>query len=380
MNSFWSKGKGVSGGEQIFIQVFKRIRDEFDNIFLYTNITGKTAVIDGGVRNIEFKVSNKYFDKCNIFVSYIFRTIKALSCLKNRKFEIIYSTSDFFPDVIPSYIYKMFNRNTKWFQCVFHVYPDWRRRPGNKLKNLFAQYLQKFSFFLMRKSDCIININNQVRDYLVGNGFNRDNVVVIAPGIDIKYLENVPAERVEKKYDAAFLARLNPSKGINDLIDIWRLVVSKRENAKLAIIGWGSEETNNRINQNITKAKLADNIELTGFLENDAAFSLIKGSKIFIFPSHEEGFGIAIAEAMACSVPVIVWNLPVYSEIYENNIIQIKENDVESFADNVLELLENSEKRTNIAIAAKRFIYKYDWIDSSRRHFDIINSYFCEEQ
>ncbi|OGF54375.1 MAG: hypothetical protein A2452_02230 [Candidatus Firestonebacteria bacterium RIFOXYC2_FULL_39_67] len=375
LNSFWNNGKGMSGGDQMFIQVFKRIRDSFDKVYIYTNTDGETVVNNGGLLNVKLKISNKMFDKYNIFINYVFRTVKAFSCLKIKDINIIYSTSDFFPDVVPAYLYRVFNKNTKWFQCVFHVYPDWRNRPGSKIKSFIAGYLQKISFILIKKADCIVNINKQVGDYLIENGFDKSKIIVNTPGIDVEYFEHLTLKDNVEKYDATFLARLNPSKGINDLIDIWALVVGRNKNAKLAIIGGGSEEIKNMLKQKIINTDLVDNIKIIGFLEDNDAFSLIKNSKVFIFPSHEEGFGIAIAEAMACNVPVVSWDLPVYNEIFESNLVQIKENDVKCFAEKVVGLLEDNAERTRISGIAKIFVKKYDWSSISERHLEIINKF-----
>jgi len=373
LNSFWNNGKGMSGGDQMLIQIFNRIRNNFNNFYIYTNTDGEKVIKEGNIKDVNFKISNELFDKLNLLINYIFRTFKAFSCLKLKNINIIYSASDFFPDVLPAFLYKTFHKKTKWFQCIFHIYPDWRKRPGNKIRNFIAQYLQKFSFIFTRKADYIININTQVRDYLISSGFDKNKIIINTPGIDYNYFKNLEVKKNENKYDATFLARLNPSKGIFDLIDIWNVVVSDVKNAKLAIIGGGSNEIKNKLKEKIIEKKLENNIDILGFLENNDSFSLIKNSNIFLFPSHEEGFGIAIAEAMACGVPVISWDLSVYDEIFENNIIQIKENNINMFAEDIIKLLKNENEKNNIIIKANNFVKKYDWEKISENHFEILN-------
>ena len=38
-------------------------------------------------------------------------------------------------DVIPAFLLKVIRPRIRWIQCVFHIYPDWRVRPGSKIKN-----------------------------------------------------------------------------------------------------------------------------------------------------------------------------------------------------------------------------------------------------
>lgn len=371
LNAFWNNGKGMSGGDQMMIQIFKRIRHEFGQVCCVTNIDGKNY-LEKDIENINFGLSFRFFDKLWLPFNYILRTIYASGIIFKKDIDIVYVGSDFFPDVVPAFLYKIIHPKTMWFQCIFHIYPDWKKRPGNKLRNFFAQYCQKFSFKLARHADRIININYQIKDDLVQFGLRANNFVVNTPGINVEYFQNLEIDAGTKKYDATFLARLNPSKGIFDLIEIWKKVVKKNPSVRLAIMGGGSREINERMNQKIREAGLEKNIDLLGFLENDESFSIIKNSRVFLFPSHEEGFGIAVAEAMACGVPVISWDLPIYQEIFEKHSFQLEENNLELFSQKVFEILNDDEKRKEIVNEAGNFVKKYDWNSIALNHLRIL--------
>lgn len=367
LNAFWNNGRGMSGGDQMLVQIFKRIRNSFGEMDCYTNFDGQ-QIIAKETMDMRFHISPRFFDRLPLFLGYILRTIYAFGIIFHKKVDIIYGGSDFPPDVIPSFLYKIFYPKTKWFQCVFHIYPDWKKRPGNKIRNMVAQYLQRISFLFIKKADIIININHQVEEELVKVGFDKEKIFVNTPGIDVEYFRNLKMSDNVPQYDGTFLARLNPSKGIFDLVKIWKRVVEKKPESKLAIIGGGSEEIKNKLKNEIKKNNLEKNVEVLGFLENDESFSIIKNSKVFIFPSHEEGFGIAIVEAMACGAPVISWDLRIYEEIFENFSIQVKENDIDHFAREVNSFLQDQNRRSKYGINAKHFVKKYSWDAIAKRH------------
>jgi glycosyltransferase involved in cell wall biosynthesis len=55
-------------------------------------------------------------------------------------------------------------------------------------------------------------------------------------------------------------------------------------------------------------ANLKDMVHFTGMLKGDAKWGSIYGCEAFVLPSHQENFGIAVVEAMACGKPVLISN------------------------------------------------------------------------
>ncbi len=371
LNAFWNNGQGMSGGDQMLIQIFKRIRGHFGSVKCYTSIDGR-EVIEAEVDNVGFSVSPKIFDQFPLIINYLLRTFRALGVVFKKGTDSIYGGSDFFPDAAPAFLYKLFHPQVRWVQCIFHIYPNWKTRPGSKTKNFIAQYLQKFSLLMIKKADIIININYQVREDLIKRGFDGDKIVVNPPGIKFEYYARLQPSSDTPHYEASFLARLNPSKGIFDLIEIWQKVVDRFPAAKLAIIGGGSEEIKKQLSQKANKVRIEKNVDILGFLNNDEAFSIIKKSEVFLLPSHEEGFGIVIAEAMACETPAISWDLPVYREIFEDYSVQVEENDINAFAQKIIELLEDQNKAQQLTKRAYSFVQKYSWDSIAERHLEII--------
>lgn len=163
------------------------------------------------------------------------------------------------------------------------------------------------------------------------------------------------------------MAQLRPSKGIGDLIKIWELVCQKIPTAQLAIIGKGSKENITTLKSRIKEQDLDKNIDVLGYLSDNEAFSIIKSSSVFLFPSHEEGFGIAALQAQALGTPVVAWDLPVFKEIFPDGMVTIQKGDHAAFAQEILQLLTKNSLREELSRRALKNASLYNWDATAER-------------
>ncbi len=370
INSFWNAGAGISGGDQRVMQIFQRIGKDF-SLDIYTSKDG-FAVIKKEVCEANFIISPENLETGNILFRYRKRANWLIKKLAEKKYDVIYSSSDFFPDVLPAYQYKKKNLKTKWISCIFHIYPNWRQRPGNKIVSIIGSKIQDFSFArINRLADKIINLNYQVQDELTGKyHFDKKKIVVNPCGIDLEYFKNIKVKKTANQ--CCFIARLVPSKGIFELPEIWSEVVKKVPTAKLKIIGGGSDEIKSKLQASFDILGISKSVEIMGFLENDEAYKILKSSEVFIFPSHEEGFGIAVAEAFASGVPVVAWDLPVYKEVFDHLVETASIGNKKSFAEKISSLLKNRKKLAELASQGENMIRKYSWDEIAKEESKII--------
>lgn len=70
------------------------------------------------------------------------------------------------------------------------------------------------------------------------------------------------------------------------------------------------------------------NIQLIGFVDEITKWTYLRSATVFVSPSHEEGWGIAIGEAIWAATPVVVYDLPEYCD-HTHGIVQVSRYDVE---------------------------------------------------
>jgi glycosyltransferase involved in cell wall biosynthesis len=376
-NSHFLPGNTSTGGIKKFCEILRRVKG-----FKKVIITSKIGFDIYKKEEIEakyFLVSKEEKEK-NVILTYLINMTNALWLnLEISKGDVLYCTSDFLPDVLPAFVYKLRNWNTPWVANIYHVIPPPFQRDGRVVTNFTSFLAQRLSFQMIRRnSDLIFVLNSIIVKQLVELGFPKDRIYVTGAGVDLAHINQI--SKVEKaEYDACFLGRLHPVKGIFDLVDIWELVVSKKENARLAVIYAGTEDMTLALMKRIKERKLEANIFMLP-LTGDDALSMVKSSKVFIFPSHEEGWGIAVCEAMACGLPVIAWNLPVYREIFPQGMITVPFGNFKRFAEMTLKLLEDSELRHSMSKDALGIASKYSWDKVAGREMALIESLKLQKQ
>src|SRR3989304_1772903 len=138
--------------------------------------------------------------------------------------------------------------------------------------------------------------------------FRVRNVEIVGNGIDLNFFRT--ANQGSKEYDAVFLGRVAEDKGIFDLLRTWKIVVERVPSAHLLLIGGVDNSIQEKLHKTIRLLELKQNVTVAGFTPDRKMAQLLKSSKMFLLPSLREGFGLAVAEAIAAGLPCIISDLP----------------------------------------------------------------------
>jgi glycosyltransferase involved in cell wall biosynthesis len=103
-----------------------------------------------------------------------------------------------------------------------------------------------------------------------------------------------------------FLGRIHRKKGCDLLIDAFAKVAADDPELHLVMAGPDQQQWSADLQQTALKAGIAARIHWPGMITGDTKWGAFYGAEAFILPSHQENFGIAVAEAMACGTPVLL--------------------------------------------------------------------------
>ena len=121
-----------------------------------------------------------------------------------------------------------------------------------------------------------------------------------------KFLFSFPF--LQKKRIVLYLSRIHEKKVCDLLIDAFAKVASQDENLHLVIAGPDQMNWTIKLQDQARALGIEDKITWPGMLEGDMKWGAFYASEVFILPSHQENFGIVVAEALACGKPVLISN------------------------------------------------------------------------
>ncbi len=269
------------------------------------------------------------------------------SFLKDGGEEAVAVTvSDYFCDIIPALRLKR-AAGCRWIAWIHHRETPPSERPGNRLVNTITYRMQEWSLRqIAAHADSAwiydTEAGDLVRSRRLAYGMDRERIRVMRCGVNVEAISAAP-EPSAKRFDAAMIG-VRPNKGLYDILPVWERVLARRPGTTLRLMGGMSGEDG--VLGEIASRGLDDSISAFrpegGFLPADAYYAEIKGARILFAPSHEEGWGMAVCEAMAAGVPVVGYDLPVYRRIYGDAFLRVRCFDFDDFAAKITSLLDDA--------------------------------------
>ena len=159
----------------------------------------------------------------------------------------------------------------------------------------------------------------------------------------------------DKIFDAVFIGWLSERKGIQFIPEIWDKVCREIKSAKLLIITRGPAHMKDWLTSEFLKRGIMNNVEFNSEVDEAQKSCFLAKSKIFLFPSVYEGFGLAIAEALASNVPAVLWDLPSFDN-FSQGVLKVKPYDNDKYASACVELLSDTEKRATLGENGQRLV------------------------
>jgi glycosyltransferase involved in cell wall biosynthesis len=227
--------------------------------------------------------------------------------------------------------------------------------------------------YVCRLADCVLVNAESIKDWLVSDGYDPSNIVVIPNGIDCRRFDAPAPSTIRQELgiaaDApiiAMLARLNAQKGFDDFIDAAALVSRQYPDARFLIVGEGHVNANNGPTQDVTypqalvdraqRLGLQHKLMLTGYRADVPA--LLSDVAVSVLPSHSEGLSNTLLESMAAGVPVVATRVGGTPEAIDDGVtgLLVPVKDPEALASAIIRVLSDADLAARLGAAARRSV------------------------
>nr|BFD32745.1 glycosyltransferase family 1 protein [Pigmentibacter ruber] len=327
---------------------------------------------------IASKKDNTYYvliNNDNVFLDEVLPANFKIIILKNSvfsiksQFELFFVIKKYKPDIFhsPQFIVPLLSK----IPLIATIHDMNHLALGNNYSFIKRFYYQYFLQKRLKKAKAIITVSNFSKQEII-KYFNikPELIHVIYNGVqeNFKPINFFPKEKIEnvlKKYDLPekYIFSLGNSKPHKNLARVIESYCAGKFDLPLVILTNVQEQIDELIKDFNCKKKVKT---ITYIDEED--FPIVYGlSKIFIYVSLYEGFGLPPIEAAACGVPCIVSNTTSLPEVMGDNAIYVnplKLNEIQAGME--IGLQDTSNKVQTIVKNGFIWIQKYSWLEMAK--------------
>jgi glycosyltransferase involved in cell wall biosynthesis len=232
----------------------------------------------------------------------------------------------------------------------------------------------------VRIADAIITISESTkRDILKFFPFDADRIYVTPLSADENYKPDHDEEtlkRVRAKYKlppqfVLYVGTIEPRKNVAGIARAYSMMPAKlREEYPLVLAGsrgWYADT----IFEEINSLNISGGIREIGFVDAEDLPALMSLAKLFVFPSHYEGFGYPPLEAMASGVPVITSNTSSLPEVIGDAGIMVEPNDFETLSSEMRKVLTDPKLHADLRVRGLARANEFTWQRTAKRTLEV---------
>ncbi|AFY73436.1 glycosyltransferase [Synechococcus sp. PCC 7502] len=274
-----------------------------------------------------------------------------------------------YPDIIhgTNYLVYPFKRSLKIlniYDLTFIKYPEYVDAVVGKYFAVVKQCLT-WTDLIISSSE---SIKQDIIEYLSFPA-ERIHVTPLASRYNHKFIENFKPEILTSSfanYDFTkpyilFVSTIEPRKNIKALITAFNSLKQKYKiEHNLVLIGqkgWNYTP----IFEAIANSAYTHNIYHLDYLSDELVAAFYAKADVFVYPSHYEGFGLPILEAMTLGAPVITSNVSSMPEVGGNAAVLIDPNNSEELAESILKVISDRNFRNELITKGQERAKAFSW-------------------
>ncbi|MBI4836210.1 MAG: glycosyltransferase family 4 protein [Candidatus Abawacabacteria bacterium] len=263
------------------------------------------------------------------------------------------------------------------YDVSFYTHPQYHQQAN-------IDHCLKGTLDAVEKADVIIAISEHTKVDLMRYFQCPEERIVVTPlGYDRDFYYPITSpnaiqivlERLQIKSPYIFaLGTVEPRKNMDGLIMAYDALPRALKDKYNLIIGGGKGWLDNKVFSLIQERNLQDKVKFLGYVEEDDLRYLYSGAACFVFPSHYEGFGLPLLQAMACCCPCITANNSSLLEVAGDAALLVDAANIPSITNAIQQLLTDTHLASQLKQKGLAQAQKFSWEDCAQKTLDIYNS------
>ncbi|MBI2011819.1 glycosyltransferase family 4 protein [Candidatus Daviesbacteria bacterium] len=241
-------------------------------------------------------------------------------------------------------------------------------------------YKKVFSHAVL-KSEKIIAVSNFIKSQLISEwNISKERIEVTPEAVADQILTAMKKWNLSKSQTVLnrfnirppfifYIGNAHPHKNVEGLIKAFQELKKKNNNLQLVLSG-----SDHYFWQRIKKEFKNNGIIYTGSINDEELVALYKSAKTFVMPSFEEGFGIPILEAFACSCPVISSNAGSLTEVGGDACLYFDPKNQEDMVDKISQPLHDENLVKKLIEKGKKRVKQFSFEKLAKKTLEIYNS------
>lgn len=206
-----------------------------------------------------------------------------------------------------------------------------------------------------------------------------NHIEIVPNGIDVRRYRIEPDEPVEEKLGlptgstiVLFMGRLNPTKGVAKLLSSFLAVRDRLPGAALVIAGPDEVGLEVELRNAAAAAGAGDRVKFVGMASGDFKLDLLARADLFVLPSQDEGFSMAVLEALSSSTAVLLSPGCNFPEVETAGAGVVRPDDTESLEQALLELVPAKSLMKQMGERGRELVTRdYTWDRVTDRLVDV---------
>ncbi len=229
--------------------------------------------------------------------------------------------------------------------------------------------LTPFIRLVWRQADRLTACSEQHRE-LAQRTDRSVSIEVIPNGVDTAlFCPDTAAGRGEGRIRLICCGRLIKRKGQQYLIPALARLKQQGVAVELLLVGTG--DNGPALRRHVQNLELEDAVQFTGFVPWESMPRLYQTSDIFVLPSCNEGMSIALLEAMATGLPVVVTDTGGTRELVNDNGFVIPWADPIALADAIGRLAASADLRRRMGVVSREIACRFNWQKTAERYLEV---------